>query len=151
MTMEYHVTDVFHCTLPAFVPEVKQSVMRFAHVIWVTFDMVCDINTQFGTPNLVQWGHSYLSPSQRRGHLVVIVTGSPRKGGFKESLQYGHVHLCEVTVGCVYHGEVSEECSKVGYHALYCTGSLEVKLVEQKILLDHYQFNNAHWISWRAE
>jgi len=41
-------------------------------------------------------------------------------------------------VGCVYHGEVSEERSKVGYHALYCTGSLEVKLVEQKTLLDHY-------------
>lgn len=105
----------------------------------------------FGTPNLVQWGHSYLSPSQRRGHLVVIVTGSPRKGGFKESLQYGHVYLCEVTVGSVYHGEVSEERSKVGYHTLYCTGSLEVKLVEQKTLLDHYQLNNAHQISWRAE
>ena len=62
-----------------------------------------------------------------------------------------HVYLCEVTVGCVYHGEVSEECSKVGYHALYCTGSLEGKLVEQKTLLDHYKLNNAHQITWRAE
>ena len=114
------------------------------HGVWYQY-------TVFGTPNLVQWGHSYLSPSQRRGHLVVIVTGSPQKGGFKESLQYGHVYLGEVTVGCVYHGEVSEERSKVGYHALYCTGSLQGKLVEQKTLLDHYQLNNAPQITWRAE
>jgi len=51
-------------------------------------------------------------------------------------------------VGSVYHGEVSEECSKVGYHALYCTGSLEVKLVEQKMLLDHYQLNNARPLNY---
>ena len=88
--------------------------------------------------------------SQGRGHPTITVSRSPQEGGFRE-LQYRHMYLCEVTVGCVYHGEVSEERSKVGYHALYCTGSLEVKLVEQKILLDHYQLNNTHQITWRAE
>ena len=45
-----------------------------------------------------------------------------------------HVYLCEVTVGLT-----------VEHHTLYCTGSLEVKLVEQNTLLDHYyQLKNAH-------
>jgi len=36
-------------------------------------------NTQFGTKRSL-----YLSPSQGRGHLIIIVTGNPQEGGFQK-------------------------------------------------------------------